>query len=295
MDKPQIEDSRFHTIMHILGILGVIILGFYAFGLLQEPLAALFDLLSPFILALILAYVLSPLVDFMQKKLRLGRIAGTLLVFFLILLVFFMIIAVVLPVILSQLVELVEMLRKTLPGLMAAIAGSPYWDIDPDLIRTIETKLKDIHIDYEKIVGTLLPVVKRATSEGLSTVGQISMGIFQGVRHVIGFGAFLVFVAIFNFYLILDKDRVQPFLINSISPKYRERTADVMTKIDTALGGFLRGQLALSAKQQRMKGDNPKFLPDFIKTAPAWSYRGLHKSVRRLFYYWIRKNTAFVS
>jgi len=246
MNDWQIENSSLKKILYILGILGIIILGFYTFGLLQKPFVALFDLLSPFILALILAYIISPVVDFIQIKLRLGRMAGTLLVFFLVLLLFFMIIAVVLPVVLSQLVALVKILQDILPGLMAAIAESRYLDIDPNLVKTIETKLRDIQIDYEKIIGTLLPIVKRATSEGLSTVGQISVGIFQGVRHLIGLGAFLVFVAIFNFYLILDKDRVQPFLINSISPQYRKRTAGLIEKMDTALGGFLRGQLTVA-------------------------------------------------
>lgn len=246
MNDRQIENFRLKNILYILGILGIIILGFHTFGLLQKPFGSLFGLLSPFILALILAYIISPLVDFIQIKLRLGRMAGTLLVFFLVLLLFFMIIAVVLPVVLSQFVELVEILRKTLPELMAAIAESRYLDIDPNLVKTIETKLRDTQIDYEKIGGALLPLVKKATSESLSTVGQISIGIFQGVRHLIGFGTFLVFVAIFNFYLILDKDRVQPFLINAIPPKYRKRAAVLMEKMDTALGGFLRGQLTVA-------------------------------------------------
>jgi len=245
MNDWQFEDYRLKTVIYILGILGIVILGFHAFGLLQKPFAILFDLFSPFILALILAYIISPLVDFIQLKLRLVRMAGTLLVFFLLLLIFFTVIAVMLPVILSQLVELVKTLQTTLPKLMAAIAKSAYVDIDPNLVRTIETKLRNTHIDYEQIVGSL-PVLKKATSEGLSAVGQISMGLFQAVGAVIGFGAFLAFVAIFNFYLLLDKDRVQPFVINSIPLKYRKQAADILKKMDTALGGFLRGQLTVA-------------------------------------------------
>jgi len=139
MNDWQFEDSRLKTIVYILGILGIVILGFHAFDLLQKPFAILFDLFSPFILALILAYIISPLVDFIQLKLRLGRMAGTLLVFFLVLLIFFVVIAVMLPVIISQVVELIKLLQTTLPKLMAAIAESDYVDIDPNLVRTIET------------------------------------------------------------------------------------------------------------------------------------------------------------
>jgi len=59
------------------------------------------------------------------------------------------------------------------------------------------------------------------------------MGLFQAIGEVIGFGAFLAFVAIFNFYLLLDKDRVQPFVIKSIPPKYREQAADVLKKVES--------------------------------------------------------------
>src|SRR6056297_3313029 len=107
MNHWQIDNSRLKTILYILGILGIIILGFHTFALLQRPFAAFFDLLSPFILALILAYIISPLVDFIQAKLRLGRMAGTLLFFFLILLLFFIFISVLLSVVLSQLIDLV--------------------------------------------------------------------------------------------------------------------------------------------------------------------------------------------
>jgi predicted PurR-regulated permease PerM len=246
MDNWQIETPRLQRILSILGVLGIIILGFHTFALLQKPFAALFDLLSPFILALILAYILSPLVDFIQARLRLGRMAGTLLFFFLTLLLFFTIVAVVLPVILSQLIELVEALRAAIPRLMAAVSESPYFDIDPNLVHTIETKLQSFQIDYEKIVGSILPAVKQAATGGISTVSQISMSLFQGIRSIIGFGAFLGFVAVLNFYLILDKDRIKPFFRKAIPPRYRERTINLLDKMDNALGGFLRGQLLVA-------------------------------------------------
>ena len=104
-------------------------------------------------------------------------------------------------------IELVEALRFAIPRLMAAISENPYFDIDPNLVHTIEKKLQNLQIDYEKIVGSILPAVKEAATGGISTVSQISMSIFQGIRSLIGFGAFLGFVAVLNFYLMLDKDR----------------------------------------------------------------------------------------
>ncbi|MBS3810084.1 MAG: AI-2E family transporter, partial [Desulfobacterales bacterium] len=166
----QVEDSSLKKIAYVLGILGIIILGFYTLGLLSRPFVILFDLLTPFIMALILAYIISPIVTLVQKKLRLGRMAGTLLVFFAILLVFFAVAAVVLPVIITQLAALAGVLRTEIPKLLAAIAESRYFNVDPELIKTIETKLKNIELNYEQILSSLMPTAKKAATGGISTL-----------------------------------------------------------------------------------------------------------------------------
>lgn len=246
MVRMHVDDVNLKRIFYILGLLGCIVLGFIAVGLLKTPFESLFSLLSPFLLALILAYVISPVVSFLQKKLRLGRVAVTLLVFFLILLAFFIVLAILIPVILSQTIALVETLRGVLPKWMQAISANPSFNIDPDLVKTIEKRIENIQIDYEAIAGSMLPVVGKATSGGISTVGQISMTVFRGIRSIVGFGAFFVFVAILNFYLILDWDRVGPFLRQATPLKYRDRMFDILEKMDNAVGGFLRGQLTVS-------------------------------------------------
>ena len=246
MVRMHVDDVNLKRIFYILGLLGCIVLGFIAMGLLKKPFESLFSLLSPFLLALILAYVTSPIVSFLQKKLRLGRVAGTLLVFFLILLAFFIVLAILIPVILSQTIALVETFREALPRWMQAISANPSFNIDPDLVKTIEKRINNIQIDYEAIAGSMLPVVGKATSGGISTVSQISMTVFRGIRSIVGFGAFFVFVAILNFYLILDWDRVGPFLRQATPIKYRDRMFEILEKMDNAVGGFLRGQLTVS-------------------------------------------------
>lgn len=246
MIRMQVDDTNLKRIFYALGLLGCVVLGFAAMGLLKGPFEALFSLLSPFFLALILAYITSPVVTFLQKKLRLGRATGTLLVFFLILLAFFLVLAILVPVIITQMIDLVETFRELIPRWMRKIAEHPYFKVDPDLMKTLEDRIKNVQIDYEAIAGAVLPAVKQATSGGISTVGQISMTVFKGIRSMIGFGAFLAFVAILNFYLILDWDRISPFLRRAVPPQYRDRTFDVMGKMDIAVGGFLRGQLMVS-------------------------------------------------
>ncbi|MGF1572021.1 MAG: AI-2E family transporter [Sumerlaeia bacterium] len=65
-------------------------------------ISTLFSVLSPFIVALVLAYILNPIVNFMQQRLKLKRIGGVVVVNLLILLVVAGFIAIVIPILSSQ-------------------------------------------------------------------------------------------------------------------------------------------------------------------------------------------------
>lgn len=236
------EDPALRKIVYILGIMGVIVLGFYTARLLAFPMAVLFDILSPFLVGGILAYILAPMVMAIQRRLRLGRLAGTLLVFFIILAIFFLVLAVAIPLIIFQLLDLVEALREAIPRLIESAAENRYLGINPEMIKDISEKLGDLKIDYEKILGSALPALKSITTGGLAAVG----GVFKGLWSVFGLAGFLAFVAIIIFYLILDWEKIGPFVRRAIPPQYQTRTFEILGKMDVAVGGFLRGQLTVS-------------------------------------------------
>ncbi len=238
----QIEDPLLRRIVYALGILGVIVLLFYTAGLLLTPVLIIFNMVSPFIVAFILAYVLAPVVLAIQRRLRLGRIAGTLVVFFFVLAVFFLALAVVLPVIISQIVALIETLREVIPHYLNRLAENPRLGIDQELIAGITEKLRALEIDYEKVFGSVMTALKTITTGGIAAVGEI----VKGIQAVFGFASFLLFVAIIIFYLVLDWEKIGPFVEKAIPPRYRTRTFDILGKLDVAVGGFLRGQLTVS-------------------------------------------------
>jgi predicted PurR-regulated permease PerM len=64
---------------------------------------------------------------------------------------------------------------------------------------------------------------------------------------VVGFFSFVIFVGIINFYLIVDWEKIGPLIRKMVPPHRRERFFEVLQKIDLAMGGFLRGQMTVSA------------------------------------------------
>jgi predicted PurR-regulated permease PerM len=243
----RIADPLLRRIVYAVGIMGTIAFVFYTFSLLQGALSVVFNIITPFLVALILAYILAPLVIGLQRRLKLGRVMGTLILYLIIFLVVFVLLAFLIPTILSQFVKLFHGVKEGLPALLNRLSENKYLQIDADLIQAIENKIRTIEVDYEKVAGSLLPALQRAASGGFEAVGEFAKGVFSGVGSVIGFFSFVVFIGIINFYIILDWEKTGPLIRKMVPPEYRERVFDVLGKIDTAVGGFLRGQLTVSA------------------------------------------------
>ena len=247
MSEFKIADPALRRIVYAIGIMGAIALGFYTFSLIKGSVSFVFDVLTPFLVALILAYILAPIVIGVQHRLKLGRVMGTLVIYMIIFLVVFLLLAFLIPTIISQFIKLFHTVKEALPGLLAALSENKYFKIEDELINTIQTKIKEIEVDYQKIASWLGPALQKVASGSFKAVGGVAKGIFSGVGSVIGFFSFLIFIGIINFYLILDWERIGPLIRKMVPPQYREKVFDVLHKMDVAVGGFLRGQLTVSA------------------------------------------------
>jgi predicted PurR-regulated permease PerM len=172
---------------------------------------------------------------------------GTLVLYMIIFVVIFLLLAFLVPTILSQFIKLFHTVKEGVPTLLAALSENKHLQIDDELIKTIQNKIKEVEVDYEKIAAWLLPALQKVASGSFRAVGEVAKGIFSGVGSVIGLLSFLIFIGIINFYFILDWERIGPLIRKMVPPRYRENTFDVLSKIDVAVGGFLRGQLTVSA------------------------------------------------
>jgi len=246
MTDLHISDPTLRRIIHSLGVMAVIVVGFYTFGLLRDSIILILNILSPFITALLMAYVLAPVVKALQHRLRLGRLMGMLILYLLIFLFIGLVLAVLIPKVLSELIDLFNTIKDAIPELLDKLAKNKYLKLDANLIRLVQGKIAEIRIDYEKLAESL-PSLKDVASGGLVAVGKATAGIFTGLGWTISFFSFLSFVIIINFYFIADWEEIAPLLRKMVPHNHRKRVFDVMDKMDEAVGGFMRGQLTISA------------------------------------------------
>jgi predicted PurR-regulated permease PerM len=220
-------------------------LGFHVFSLLKDFFVFLLNVLSPFLASLLIAYIMSPIVIQLQKHLKLGRIMGTLLLYLIIFLVIFVMLAFLIPTLLIEFGRLFATIKQGIPNILDWLSRHTHLKIDAELIENIKNQVEQYEIDISNISESILMAAKKIASGGLSAIGGATRGIFSGVSSMIGFFSFLVFVAIIGFYFIVDWEKILPLIKKMVPPKHRERTFDVLDKIDISMGGFLRGQITV--------------------------------------------------
>lgn len=241
-----IPDRFLRGIVYTIGVMTTIVLAFYTFGLLKESIIFILTVLSPFLASLLLAYILAPIVIRLQRNLRLGRIIGTLLLYVMVFMIMFLLMAFLIPKIFQELAGLFEAIKEGMPKFLSWLSENTNLKIDSEFIRILREEIENIEIDYQKIAASILPAIQKIASGGFSAIGEATKGFFSGIGFVVSFFSFIVFVGIISFYFIVDWEMIRPTINKMVPPKYRERTFDIIDKIDQAMGGFLRGQLTVA-------------------------------------------------
>ncbi len=183
--------------------------------------------ISPLVIALLLAFILNPIVDFLTDHLHLPRGLTTTLVF--------------LVLILAGLGVMVAPVTAV-PSIQRAVRS-----VQIDVNRIIA----DIGAFFEQPVEILgYPLDLSDVYEELSAmltrfVGSVAQGTLD-IAFGIASGAFwLIFILMAAFYMVKDADRIIEQLDDLAPPGYRDDIVRLRQQITEAWNAFLRGQLLL--------------------------------------------------
>ena len=180
---------------------------------------------TPMILAVLLAYILSPIVTWIQRRLRLRRGLATLLAY------------------LVLLVILVSIPLVVIPPLSNEAAG-------------LNTKVQRFINEVEAFLGNQVILAGYAIDPKAafeSTLGSLQ-GLFQPVFSqtlrfavdVISSLVWVVFIAVISFYLVKDSDSLVEWLDQLAPPAYRDDSIRLRGEINLIWKAFLLGQITLA-------------------------------------------------
>lgn len=183
--------------------------------------------LTPFIVAAVLAYVLHPLVERLARR-RVPRVAAVTLVEVVAIVGVLAVLLLIVPILSKQL----PLLREQMPLLADRMNTqlAPWLarfgiDVALDTASIKAFALKYLDANFEEWLATALSSARIGGSILLAIVGNV------------------ILVPMVLFYLLLDWNSLVQRVVALIPPRLRDRTHRFVDECDATLGQYLRGQL----------------------------------------------------
>ncbi|MGE5221892.1 MAG: AI-2E family transporter [Omnitrophica WOR_2 bacterium] len=181
--------------------------------------------LASLALAVILAYILSPLVKLFQNRLRLSRVIATLLCYLLLLSIIAILPLGLFPLLASQFKELSEDAQGFFQAVVNLISNQ----------FVIAGQVIDGTALIQQLKGSLQTLVEPFFGKTI----LIAMDVISSVVR-------LVFILVVAFYLIKDGPELRDWIERSVPPLYRPVYLLLREEIGEIWAAFFRGQIILA-------------------------------------------------
>lgn len=187
------------------------------------------DILPPFLIAAILAYICSPLVDRLTR-LKLGRTPATTLVMLFLLGIFITLLLVVVPLLQKE----VLLAAQRLPAYVETLRTK----FDPWLMQHFGVALE---IDMAQLQSMLSEHWQSAGN----LVGQALLLVGSHGTALLGWLTSLLLVPLVLFYLMRDWPQLVERIGQLLPRRWYGKASSIAGEIDQVLAEFLRGQLSV--------------------------------------------------
>jgi predicted PurR-regulated permease PerM len=179
-------------------------------------------IVAPSVIAIILAYILNPLVKFIQTRTRLSRGWAVSILYLFLVVLLSLVPAIFVPILVQEIGEINVDVQKVADGISQFFAR-------PIVLFDYSFDARSV---YEEISGTLQGIIS-------SMVGH-SLDILLGVAESF---IWLFFILFISFYLLKDADKLAKWIGDLVPPDYREEVYLLYTEIDGIWSAFLRAQI----------------------------------------------------
>lgn len=206
----------------IWAIIGALIILFSFFYLLFK----IKPIFTPILIAIVLTYLLDPIVKFFEKKIgRIGSIIIAFIAFLLFVILFF---------------------TSFIP--MLVLQFKDFGQKVPDYLNSIEAGLLSYEKYYQRLIKTeqLKEVLDAITNELKNFVVLTAKKTPEFTKNLFKF-LFDFFIAILcSFYFLKDKERLKEGLFRIIPDKYSNELRLILEKASNSFSVFFKGQLVVA-------------------------------------------------
>lgn len=199
----------------------------------------------PFIIALIIAFLINPLVNFLEKKGRMPRALSVIIA----LLIIIAIIAGLLTLLIAEIISGTEYLSTVVPGHFKTLVVYmedfitsqiiPFYNQVTLLFNNLDTGQQ----------GTIIENIQNAGTKIATSVGDFIQNILQKIPDFLGWlpnaATVIIFSLLATFFISKDWDRLGRLMGKLIPKRAQSSGKTVFVDLKKALFGFIRAQATL--------------------------------------------------
>lgn len=193
----------------------------------------LLTVLTPFLISFLFAYLLNPVIKYLETK-KINRTIAVLILVFGVLLLVGMAISFVVPPFIAQI------------GLLIKLAPQKISDIEKFISETILPELNRLGILYPEIQKSL-------SAEIPAKLQSVLNGLLTGLLNIFGTLSFIfnqiiniVVIPVITFYFLRDYEKIFNSIVNLFSEEHRASINKLSERVNKIFGNYIRGYLLVS-------------------------------------------------
>lgn len=227
------KSRRIHLDLRLVGLFLLGILALIALRYVFSRFPVLRTALAAFFISVILAYIINPLVNYLETK-RISRRFGVLIVYVGFILALVLLFVVVLP--------------KTIEELRNLFIALPQWlnEWNARILDASDKIEKMTNLDMTRIMSSGQKQVEAYLNSLENTfvdkVRSMASGMYAALGRMVSF----VLVLILTYYFTVDKNRIKVKLYKAIPSGFRTDILNLASEINAAMMEFVKGKLLLA-------------------------------------------------
>lgn len=201
------------------------------------------SVLAPFILAVVLAYMLDPLVDVLERR-KIPRAGAIILLTIPVVAILALLIFVAVPAAARQLGDALEQA----PVFFQRVAD--WLDAVRERLLRVNVPFLDEQALVEKLrsidsAAVIAFLQERQAALGAWAWGSL-MGVGRGLGAVMSLASYVIITPVLTFYLLRDWDRLKAAVADLLPKERRDGIVEFFGEFDGLLSRYLRGQVTVA-------------------------------------------------
>lgn len=226
-------NNKFVVSLLIILLIGVTILVFSKVPFIFKPVSALLHTVAaPLLLSGIAYYLLNPLVDRLERRSRVKRAYGIVILYLIIAGIITLILLTVIPMIRTQLVGLIDNFPKYSDQIQREFMNMTGSELFGQIQENVGTDFSDM--------------TSKVTTWGTSFLNNAVDGVGNFVGALTEMILALVTTPFILFYLLRDGKKLPDYMMRFIPTSLQPQTRVVMSEMNSQVASYIRGQIIVS-------------------------------------------------